>query len=516
MRCNKNHPRFGGWNVSVMAEPTGLESGPVSGHLVAALRAFALASWNLRSELDRATARRAAIERLSGLKVKSAARLVDAALRDAAPDPVANGMAGLALADPDPWPETVDGAALLEELRSTFKRFIWLPVHAAVALALWVLHAHAHDAFMISPVLCVRSPERGCGKTTLLDVLTEVLPRPLLVANATTAAIFRAIEEFQPVLLADECDAWLDNNEELRGILNAGHRRGGSVLRVVGDDHVPTRFSVWGPKALALIGDLPGTLEDRSVIVSLARASAEEFRQLERFRLDRHPQELHPMCRRVARWAADHLDDLRAADPDMPTTLYGRAADNWRPLLTVADVAGGDWPEPRPWHWPDAPHPNPGEYSFSRISPSCSPGLGPGDSRSSGCLHRTSSMSWQSSRIDRGQSLVEECRSRQCNSRISSNRSKSIRRRSGSRPVRSRVTARTSSPTHGFDTSLSRGTLLNAPEHRNKSMVTLLFGELNPEHVLPMFRIENSENVVVAAIVPLFRIKYPPQGRTMD
>ena len=28
----------------------------------------------------------------------------------------------------------------------------------------------------------------------------------------------------------------------------------------------------------------------------------------------------------------------------MPNTIYNRAADNWRPLLTIADVAGGNWP----------------------------------------------------------------------------------------------------------------------------------------------------------------------------
>jgi putative DNA primase/helicase len=32
------------------------------------------------------------------------------------------------------------------------------------------------------------------------------------------------------------------------------------------------------------------------------------------------------------------------ADPAVPDALNDRAADNWRPLLAVADRAGGEWP----------------------------------------------------------------------------------------------------------------------------------------------------------------------------
>jgi putative DNA primase/helicase len=50
------------------------------------------------------------------------------------------------------------------------------------------------------------------------------------------------------------------------------------------------------------------------------------------------------LARRCARWAADHIDKIRAARPSMPDGLHDRAEDNWEPLLAIADLAGGNWP----------------------------------------------------------------------------------------------------------------------------------------------------------------------------
>jgi hypothetical protein len=136
---------------------------------------------------------------------------------------------------------------------------------------LWIIHTYLLDSFSISPRLAIGSPEKGCGKTTLLDVISRLVWRPLSTSNATVAAIFRIVELSCPTLLIDEADTFLPENEELRGILNSGHRRGGSVIRTIGDDHEPRMFSTFCPCAIALIGKLPGTLADRSVSVELKR-----------------------------------------------------------------------------------------------------------------------------------------------------------------------------------------------------------------------------------------------------
>jgi putative DNA primase/helicase len=240
----------------------------------------------------------------------------------------------------EPWPDAVDGAALLAEIVNAVRRYVVMPDGAVEIIALWAFHTHCFDCFMHSPRLAVTSPEKRCGKTTLLDVLACLVARPLPTANATVSTIFRVIEMARPALLIDEADTFLKENDELRGILNSGHRKGGAVLRNVGDDHEPRQFSTWGPAAIAMIGQLPDTLDDRSVNCRLRRRKPSE--RVESFRSDR-ADHLCVLARKMARWGTDNEARLSAADPDMGE-LQNRTADNWRPLFALADLAGGPWP----------------------------------------------------------------------------------------------------------------------------------------------------------------------------
>jgi hypothetical protein len=121
------------------------------------------------------------------------------------------------------WPRPVEGAALLEDMVAQIERYVRVSREAAVAVALWTMHAHCFEAFTISPRLGIVSPEKRCGKTTLLGVIEALVPRPLLSANVTVAAVFRTIEAHRPTLLIDEADTFLGDNEELRGVINSGH-----------------------------------------------------------------------------------------------------------------------------------------------------------------------------------------------------------------------------------------------------------------------------------------------------
>lgn len=182
------------------------------------------------------------------------------------------------MADVEPWPESVNGSDVLNEIAETFARYIVLPDGAADALALWTAHAHAFRAFLCSPRLNISSPDKGCGKSTLRDVLAVFVPRPLSTENVTLAVLFRLVQKHKPTLLADECDAWLSDNEEIRGLLNSGHRRGGMAFRCEGDNHEVRGFNVFAPVVLCGIGSLPGTLHDRSIVVRLERAKRGELR----------------------------------------------------------------------------------------------------------------------------------------------------------------------------------------------------------------------------------------------
>jgi hypothetical protein len=193
----------------------------------------------------------------------------------------------LALPLPDPWPTPVEGAALLDEMVSVITTYVIMPRESAIAVALRCLHAHAFDASAISPRLFITSPEKRCGKSTLLGVIKALVPKPLPGSNITPAALFRTVQAVRPTLLIDEADSFLSENDELRGIINSGHERNGQTIRVVvvGDDYEPRAFSTWCPTAIAAIGNVPATIEDRSILISMRRRRKDE--KVERFRSDR-------------------------------------------------------------------------------------------------------------------------------------------------------------------------------------------------------------------------------------
>ena len=245
----------------------------------------------------------------------------------------------------EPWDAEVPGPKLLDDIEKEFRRYIVLPEGAGEALALWTLHAWTADAGDISPFLVLVSPTKRCGKTNVLIILLYLTPRSELASNISASALFRYVEELRPTLLIDEADSFVKDNEEMRGILNSGQTRAAAhVIRNVetNGEHKPRRFSTWAPKAIATIRSLADTLEDRSVVLQLQRKSkAASVARLRR----RDNDEFARLRSRAARWAADNFSKLTDPDPDIPDALNDRAADNWRPLLAIADLAGGAWPQ---------------------------------------------------------------------------------------------------------------------------------------------------------------------------
>lgn len=253
----------------------------------------------------------------------------------------------LTLKSHEPWPDPINGAELVDQLCDTFTRYLMLPAGAPEAMALWVIHAHAFDAAEIAPRLAFESPEKRCGKTTALKILERLVPRPLPSSNITPAVLFRAIDLIRqtygssPTILIDEGDTFLCGNNELRGILNSGHEpENAFVMRCVGDNYEPRLFNTWAPVAIAMIGRMSGTLEDRSIVIRMKRCRHND--PIQRFTREEAAM-LEPIARKVARWVRDNLETLKEANPGIPKVLDNRAADNWRPLLSIADLLGGDW-----------------------------------------------------------------------------------------------------------------------------------------------------------------------------
>jgi hypothetical protein len=270
------------------------------------------------------------------------ASILDKLVRAERPDDGNKQGGAISFPEPEPWPEPINGALLLDNIAAALRDHVVMSDVARDTAALWILHSYLPDRSLVSPRLAVISPEKRCGKTTMLDVLGRLVLKPLPTANVTPAAIFRVVEAYRPTLLVDEADTFLRDNDELRGVINSGHRKGGSVLRTVGDDHEPRSFSTYSACAIALIGRLPDTLHDRSAVIALKRRLSSEA--ITSFRPDRAAQ-LDDLARQAARWAADNGDRIGEADPEMPAGIFNREADNWRPLLAIAEAAGDEWPE---------------------------------------------------------------------------------------------------------------------------------------------------------------------------
>lgn len=238
----------------------------------------------------------------------------------------------------DMWPESVDGSTLLNEISEVYQNHMVLPTCAGDAIVLWIAHAHCVQAFLHSPRLCFASPERGCGKSVGLDIIACLVPRPICIDNPNEAVLGRAIQRFNPTVILDGYDNWLKPDRKLLSLLNAGHKRDAMRIRSNGDQI--QLISVFGPVAIGGIGSLPDTLEDRSIVIHLTRAKLGEIKQP--FDLRNAQMEL-VLRQKLARWTNDMYEEIQSCKPTMPEGAINRCADNWRPLLAIAEVVGGAW-----------------------------------------------------------------------------------------------------------------------------------------------------------------------------
>ena len=233
----------------------------------------------------------------------------------------------------------------LDEIENIYKRYVILPEYSSVALSLWTVNTYSYDFFTISPRLLISSPDKRCGKTRLLSIMSRLVYAPIFISNITAASIYHFLKIAKGAFLIDEGDTFIIGNDALNGILNSGHTKDAAyVIRAVsnGNDYKAAKFSTWAPFAIAMINRPKDTLIDRSVMVRMRRKKADET--IERLRLDQEDI-FKETKEKISQWAQAHEAQLRASDPITPSELHDRAADNWRPLLAIADLIGGEWPQ---------------------------------------------------------------------------------------------------------------------------------------------------------------------------
>lgn len=263
---------------------------------------------------------------------------LDAAVKNARKE---SGNDNLLFPEIVPCPQPVDPAMLLTDIAATIRRFIVCNEEVSHAVALWIAMTWFIDEIDVAPLAVITAPEKRCGKTILLSLIGRLAKRTITASNISPAALFRIIDKWSPTLLIDEADAFMKDNEELRGLLNSGHTRDSAyVIRTVGEDFTPTKFNTWGAKALSGIGHLADTLMDRAVILELRRKLPNET--VERIRYA-EPDLFNELRAKLARFAADYRDKVSKARPPLPDSLNDRAQDNWEPLLAIAMTASDEW-----------------------------------------------------------------------------------------------------------------------------------------------------------------------------
>jgi hypothetical protein len=238
----------------------------------------------------------------------------------------------------------------LSDVEAFLRRFVVYPSeHACVAHVLWIAHTHLMDVWESTPRIAFLSPERESGKTRALEVTELLVPRPVMSVNATPAYLFRKVSapEGTPTILYDEVDTVFGpkarDNEDVRGMLNAGHRKGATAGRcvvrgkVVETEELPAYCAV----ALAAIGGLPDTILSRAIIVRMRRRTKRE--RIKAYRRRVYKNEGHALRDELAAWANSVKVKFTNTYPEMPNGVEDRAADAWEPLLAVAEAAGGEW-----------------------------------------------------------------------------------------------------------------------------------------------------------------------------
>ncbi|GGU40846.1 DUF3631 domain-containing protein [Nocardioides albus] len=241
------------------------------------------------------------------------------------------------------------GELLLNEVREALTRFVILPdEHSTTGVVLWIAATHAVPAWAHAARLVIRAPEKRCGKSRLLDLVEATCHDPLLTVNASPSAVYRSIgmkRKNPPTILLDEADTIFGpkagENEDLRGLLNAGHQRNRPALRYNASTSSVEKIQTFAMAALAGIGAMPDTIEDRAVVIRMRRRAPGEA--VAPLRTRRDGPALDNLRNRLNQWVRAHLEHLGTATPDMP--VEDRAADTWEPLLAIADLAGGPWPD---------------------------------------------------------------------------------------------------------------------------------------------------------------------------
>ena len=249
----------------------------------------------------------------------------------------------------EPWDSPIDLAMLLDEMTEEFLRYMDMTSEQVTAMVLWIVMSWLVDELPVCPLLIITSAEKGSGKSTAMEIAAKLVCRGLPCSNISSASIPRIVERFHPTLCIDEADTFMQDNEILRGVINAGHTRGtAGYIRFNADTKDVDVLPTFGAKIIAGIGDRAGTIMDRAIIIRLERKKRDVKK--ENFRCwgekaKQQDERFDCLIRQLCRWSTDHAKLFGADEPVVQSELSDRYNQNWFPLWRIADMAGAAWPQ---------------------------------------------------------------------------------------------------------------------------------------------------------------------------
>ena len=291
------------------------------------------------SELEYELERTETAKSLNNMSVRSLDKLVKKA-RSKIESKISESL----VVDIEPYVKPVTDIALLaDQMYQILDDHIACTDTVKTAATLWIILTWVIPASHILPIAWINAPEKRCGKSTLLTLMSRMSKRSLSTSNISASALFRSIESYKPTLFVDEIDTFINDSQGLRGVLNAGHSRDNpNIIRCVGDDNEPVLFNVYAAKAISGIGKIPDTLIDRSIPLTLRRKMKNETKK----RVRNLPSDVTKTIQsKLARWSDDNMLTVKAAMPVLPVSINDRAQDNWEILIKIALTLGDDWLE---------------------------------------------------------------------------------------------------------------------------------------------------------------------------
>jgi putative DNA primase/helicase len=245
--------------------------------------------------------------------------------------------------DEEPWSEPVDTAELLAEIKAKIRKYVVVSDAIAVATTLWTVFTHVIEIAVHAPKLLFHFPDGDAGKTTALGVLHWLVLRPVSAIEATGAGIYRIVDRLKPTLLLDEADKLFKRNTAGAHVINASWTNNAVSVPRVGPRGEIINFYPYSTQAIAMVGlGVPSMTLSRCLVCriwpKLPSEKVDEFSYVD-------DAKFQTIRRKLARWSVDNAALLRDADPKSVPGFNNRIQMNWKTLLAIADLAGGDWPK---------------------------------------------------------------------------------------------------------------------------------------------------------------------------